>query len=126
MNNSQKGFTQHLELHTLTNASRPKNAGFTRALSNTHLDTYKSTDTEKQLPTHTASRELSAGFIKTIFLTVIGLALLNILFGIDLIDYLDKERLLSFWEESVAGPLSYLWNEVVIGIFWNFIKGLFS
>ncbi|PIR38399.1 MAG: hypothetical protein COV34_02215 [Candidatus Zambryskibacteria bacterium CG10_big_fil_rev_8_21_14_0_10_42_12] len=66
------------------------------------------------------------GFIKTIFLTVIGLALLNIFLGIDLVDYLSKERLLEFWNESIAGPLSYLWNEVVIGIIWNFIKGLFS
>lgn len=66
------------------------------------------------------------GFIKVVLLTVIGLALLNIFFGIDLVEYLSKERLLQIWNEEILGPLTYLWNNIVVGIIWNFIKGLFS
>ena len=76
--------------------------------------------------TNTHQTRLHAGFIRTILLTVVGLALLNIMFGIDIVDYLDKERLLIIWNDTIAGPLLYLWNNIVIGIIWNFIEGLFS
>lgn len=66
------------------------------------------------------------GFIKVVFLTVVGLALINIFFGIDLVEYLNKDRLLEVWHEEILGPLTYLWNNIVVGIIWNFIKGLFS
>lgn len=71
-------------------------------------------------------KDSQKGFIKVILLTVVGLALLNIFFGIDLVEYLNKDRLLQVWNEEILGPLTYLWNNIVIGIIWNFIKGLFS
>ena len=66
------------------------------------------------------------GFVKIVLLTIVTLILINIFFGFDLVDYLDRETLFRIWNEEVLVPLKFIWNNIIIGLIWNNITKLFT
>lgn len=62
--------------------------------------------------TNTSNR----GFIKTVTMTVIALVAVNIFFGFDLVQYLDKELILSVWNEDIVRPTLFIWHWIT-GLF---------
>lgn len=56
------------------------------------------------------------GFLKTIILIIIALALIKLVWDFDILKYLNQE------------PIKAIWNAIVnlFSAIWNFLKGLFS
>ncbi|WKZ26753.1 MAG: hypothetical protein QY304_01470 [Candidatus Paceibacterota bacterium] len=56
------------------------------------------------------------GFLKTIILIIIALALLKLVWDFDIVEFINKPFVKAIWET--------IWS--IIGPLWDFIKGLFS
>lgn len=79
----------------------------------------------------------SKGFIGTIVIVVIGLALLKYFFDWNIIEFLKSPKVIEtfyyikkfivlIWDKFVATPASFLWNDIVINIIWKTIVEAFN
>ncbi|MEK9201746.1 MAG: hypothetical protein AAB944_02135 [Patescibacteria group bacterium] len=71
------------------------------------------------------------GFIKDIIIIIIAVFLLNY-FGFDVKKWLDSpevkgqifivwDLIKNIWINYIQGPADYLWNQIIIGVVWEFI-----
>ncbi len=69
----------------------------------------------KDMTQHTPTKQ--KGFIKTIILLIIALALLKFVFNFDVIEF--------FKTPKVADTVSYIWNDVILFLWNNYIEAPF-
>ncbi len=72
------------------------------------------------------------GFISAIITIVIALALAKYYFDFNIIDFLKSPKIVEIftyikrfiqiiWTNFIAEPFLYIWNEIIIGVFWHWI-----
>lgn len=72
------------------------------------------------------------GFISLIITIVIALALAKYYFDFNIIDFLNSPKVVEVWTyikkffeiiwgNFIAEPFFYVWNEIIIGLFWKWI-----
>jgi hypothetical protein len=77
------------------------------------------------------------GFIGIILVLIFALALAKYFFNWNIIDFLNspeviavfsyiKKFIILVWEKFLAGPVLYVWNTVIVGIFWKYAVIIFD
>lgn len=77
------------------------------------------------------------GFISTIILIILGLVGIKYFFNFDIVKYLMSDNVKEIfeyikrffeivWSKYIAGTFLYLWNNIVIGVFWKGIVFIYT
>ncbi len=76
------------------------------------------------------------GFIKDIIIIIVAVFLLNY-FGFDVKGWLNSPEvkgqiftiwdfIKNIWTSYIQGPVDYLWNQIIIGIVWEFVLNIIN
>lgn len=75
------------------------------------------------------------GFIKTIIIIVVALALLKYFFDFDILEFLRSDAvknvfgtiwhiISTIWNDYLKESVAYVWNEIIVGTLWEGIQDL--